>query len=55
MALAQELGSVQTACRMLGINRSTYYRWRAGWVRFGDDILQPRERRPPRMPNQISP
>jgi transposase InsO family protein len=54
MALAQELGSVQTACRMLGINRSTYYRWRADWVRFGDDILQPRERRPPRMPNQIS-
>src|SRR5258708_8260300 len=53
MALAQELGSVQTACRMLGIHRSTYYRWREDWVRFGDDILQPRERRPPRMPNQI--
>jgi transposase-like protein len=54
MALAQELGSVQTAYRMLGINRSTYYRWRADWGPYGDDILQPRERRPPRMPNQTS-
>lgn len=54
-ALAREMGSVRAACRMLGVHHSTYYRWQRQLVRFGTEILRPRERRRPRMPNAISP
>ena len=27
LALAIEIGSVRAACRLLGIRRSTYFRW----------------------------
>lgn len=40
-SLAEELGS-------------TYYRWRGPVLRSGLEMLRPRERRPPRMPNQTS-
>src|SRR5262249_25394455 len=33
---------------------STYYRWRGPVLRSGMEMLRPRERRPPRMPNQLS-
>ena len=46
--------SVSEACRVFGIHRSTYYRWRGPVVRSGLEMLRPRERRPPRMPNQTS-
>jgi transposase-like protein len=52
MALAKELGNVRAACRVFGIHHSTYYRWRAQMVRHGTtEMLRPRERRSPRMPN----
>jgi transposase len=54
-ALAHELGSVRAACRAMGIHPSTYYRWRAQVLRHGFEVLRPRERREPRMPNAISP
>ena len=54
-SLAENLGNVRAACRALGIHPSTYYRWRAQVRRFGLDILHPRERRPPRMPNATPP
>ena len=54
-ALAKEMGSVRAACRMLGVHHSTYYRWQRQLVRYGTEILRPRERRQPRMPNAISP
>jgi transposase InsO family protein len=54
-ALATEMGNVRAACRIMGIHPSTYYRWRAGTVRWGLEGLRPRERRPPRMPNSTSP
>jgi transposase InsO family protein len=54
-ALAREWGNVRAACRAMGVHPSTYYRWRRQLVRFGPEILRPRERRAPRMPNQISP
>ena len=47
-ALAEELESVRAACRLLGVHRSTYYRWRAQLLRHGPEILRPRERRAPR-------
>lgn len=51
MALARELGNVRAACRVMGIHPSTFYRWRAQAERYGSQMLRPRERRSPRMPN----
>lgn len=51
MALAERLGNVRQACEVLGIHRSTYYRWRRWLERYGPEALRPRERRRPRMPN----
>ena len=55
LALAAEIGSVRAACRVMGIHHSTYYRWKSQADRYGLDILRPRERRRPQMPNSISP
>ena len=55
LALAQELGNVRAACRAMGIHPSTFYRWRHQVLRFGPEILRPRERRRPKMANQTSP
>jgi transposase InsO family protein len=46
---------VSEACRVFGIHRSTYYRWKGMVERSGLEMLRPRERRAPRMPNQLSP
>ena len=54
-ALAREWGNVRAACRAMGVHPSSYYRWRRQLVRFGPEILRPRERRAPKMPNQTSP
>ncbi len=53
--LAEELGSVSDACRRMGVSRSTYYAWKPKLERYGLDGLRVRERRRPRMPNQIGP
>jgi len=53
-ARARDVG-VSRACRELGYHRSSYYRWRPFVERHGLEILRPRERRPPRMPNQLAP
>jgi transposase InsO family protein len=53
LASARELGSVAAACRLHGIHRSTFYRWKKQVERFGLEILRPRERRRPQMPNAI--
>ena len=42
--------SVSEACRVFGIHRSTYYVWKRRVERHGLEILRPRERRRPRMP-----
>jgi transposase InsO family protein len=52
--LAGEVG-VSAACRALGVHRSTYYRWKEQVERSGLEMLRPRERRRPQMPNQLSP
>jgi transposase len=54
-SLADELGSVSQACRMMGVHRSTYYRWKRQLDRWGLEALRVRERRRPRMPNEIGP
>jgi transposase len=55
LTLAEELGNVAAACRAMGIERSTYYRWKRKVDRWGLEALRVRERRRPRMPNQIGP
>lgn len=52
-ALAAERG-VSQACRLMGVHRSTYYRWKRAVERHGLEMLRPRERRRPQMPNQLS-
>ena len=46
--------SVSHACRVFGVHRSTYYRWKKSVERSGLEMLRPRERRRPQMPNQFS-
>lgn len=50
LTLAEELGNVSAACRAMGIERSTYYRWKRKVDRWGLEALRVRERRRPRMP-----
>src|SRR5204863_4274578 len=45
--------SVSEACRTFGVHRSTFYRWKRMVDRYGLEMLRPRERRRPRMPNQL--
>jgi len=52
--LAGRIG-VSAACRMFGVHRSTFYEWKRKVDRHGLEMLRPRERRRPRMPNQLSP
>lgn len=54
-SLAEELGNVRAACRAMGVHPSTYYHWKGKVERSGLEMLRPRERRRPRMPNQLSP
>lgn len=53
--LAEELDNISEACRQMGVDRSTYYRLKPKLERYGLDGLRVRERRTPRMPNQIGP
>ena len=53
-ALAGEIG-VRASCRLMGVHHSTYYRWKPQVERAGLEMLRPRERRRPQMPNQLSP
>jgi transposase InsO family protein len=53
--LAEELGNVSAACRAMGVHRSTYYRLKRKVDRWGLEALNLRERRRPRMPNEIGP
>ena len=46
--------TVSEACRTFGVHRSTFYRWKRMVDRHGLEVLRPRERRRPRMPNQLS-
>lgn len=46
---------ISQACRELGYHRSSYYRLKLQVDRQGLEMLRPRERRRPRMPNQVPP
>ena len=53
--LADELGNVARRAGLMGVHRSTYYRWKRQVDRWGLEALNVRERRRPRMPNEIGP
>jgi transposase InsO family protein len=53
-SLAGEIG-VRPACRAMGVHHSTYYRWKEKVDRWGLEALRVRERRRPRMPNELGP
>jgi Winged helix-turn helix len=53
-ALAAEIG-VRPACRAMGVHHSTPYRWKRRVDRWGLEALRVRERRRPRMPNELGP
>jgi transposase InsO family protein len=44
--------SVSEACRVFGVSRTTFYRWKAASDAYGLDALMPKARRVPAMPNQ---
>ena len=46
--------SVSAACRTFGVHRSTYYAWKRQVDRHGLEMLRPRERRRPQMPNALA-
>ena len=46
--------TVAHACRTFRVHRSTYCRWKQLVQRSGLEMLRPRERRRPQMPNQLS-
>ena len=45
--------NVSAACRTFGVHRSTYYAWKRQVDRHGLEMLRPRERRRPQMPNAL--
>src|SRR5689334_9080704 len=47
--------NASAACWAMGVDRSTYYRWKRKVDRWGLEALRVRERRRPRMPNEIGP
>jgi len=52
--LAARTKNVTRACEVFGVHRSTFYAWKRKVDRHGLEMLRPRERRSPRMPNQLS-
>jgi transposase-like protein len=51
LELADELGNVSEACRIMGVSRTRFYEWRNVAQEYGLEALVPKERRAPQMPN----
>ena len=54
-ALAEELGNMRAACRIMGVHPSMYYRWRKPVRRWDLDALRPCERCPPQSLHRAPP
>ena len=55
LELADELGNVSEACRLIGVSRTSFYEWKRLAEAYGLEALRPRERRRPRQPNETPP
>lgn len=53
--LAEELGNVSKACKMMGLSRDTFYRYKAAAEEGGVEALFDRNRRIPNIKNRIDP
>jgi transposase InsO family protein len=49
--LADELGNVSEACRIIGVSRTKFYEWRNMAAAYGLEALMPKDRRTPQEPN----
>lgn len=55
LELADELGNVSEACRLVGVSRTSFYEWKRLGDAYGLEALRPREGRCPRQPNETPP
>lgn len=51
--LAQELGNVSQACRLMGVSRDTFYRVKEAKDAGGIEALLHRDRRTPNLKNRV--
>ena len=51
--LAEELGNVSQACRIMGLSRDTFYRYKAAVDEGGLDALISKDRRQPNLKNRV--
>jgi transposase InsO family protein len=51
--LAEELGNVSHACRIMGLSRDTFYRYKAAVDEGGVDALISKDRRQPNLKNRV--
>ena len=51
--LAEELGNVSHACRLMGLSRDTFYRYKAAVDEGGVDALINKDRRQPNLKNRV--
>lgn len=53
--LADELGNVSKACKMMGVSRDTFYRYKEAVEEGGVDALLEKTRRTPNPKNRVEP
>lgn len=53
--LAEKLGNVSKACKMVGLSRDTFYRYKSAHDEGDLDALFERNRRTPNIKNRIDP
>jgi hypothetical protein len=53
--LAEELGNVSKACKVMGLSRDTFYRYKSAVEEGGVDALLDKTRRKPNLKNRIDP
>ena len=51
--LAEELGNVSKACRIMGLSRDTFYRYQNAVENGGIDALVDQNRRKPNIKNRV--
>ena len=53
--LAEELGNISKACKVMGFSRDTFYRYQAAVNEGGVDALLDKSRRSPNLKNRVAP
>lgn len=52
LEFSNEIDNVSEACRIIGVSRTSFYKWRATAEHYGLDALMPKSRRRPQLPNE---